>query len=224
MTKADRFAALQEERAAALATRVEALLQLQGTERVLDVGTGTGALAFALAPHVREVVAIDSDAAMAERARSQAPANVEVLVGDGEQLPLDSFSFDVAATLRTLHHTRRPELLVAELVRVTRPGGTILVVDQIAPVDPLAAGELNLFERARDPSTTRVLADADLRGLFDSNNLVLRREEITREPRDLDAYLDLAGCDGAERGRAKALAPAGYEAVVGWFVLEAPAG
>lgn len=222
MTKADRFAALQEERAAALATRVDALLRLEGTERVLDVGTGTGALAFALAPHAREIVAVDSDAEMAERARVRAPANVEVLVADGQQLPFDSFSFDVAATLRTLHHTRRPELLVAELVRVTRPGGTILVADQVAPVDPLAAGELNRFERARDPSTTRVLADADLRGLFDSYNLVLRREEITREPRDLDAYLDLAGCAGPEREQAKALAPRGYEAVLGWFVLERP--
>jgi ubiquinone/menaquinone biosynthesis C-methylase UbiE len=222
MSKADRFAALQEERAAALATRVETLLRLEGTERVLDVGTGTGALAFALAPHAREVVAVDSDAEMAERARVRAPANVEVLVADGEQLPFDSFSFDVAATLRTLHHTRRPELLVAELVRLTRPGGTILVADQVAPVDPLAAGELNRFERARDPSTTRVLADADLRGLFDSYNLVLRREEITREPRDLDTYLDLAGCAGAEREQAKALAPRGYEAVLGWFLLERP--
>ncbi len=222
MSKADRFAALQEERAVALATRVAALLRLNGDERVVDVGTGTGALAFALAPHVRQVVAVDSDPAMAERAHAQAPANVEVVVGDGEQLPFESFSFDVSTTLRTLHHTRRPELLVAELARVTRPGGTILVADQIAPVDPLAAGDLNRFERGRDPSTTRVLADADLRGLFDSNGLILRREEVTREPRDLDAYLDLAGCDGPERERAKALAPAGYEAVVGWFVLERP--
>ena len=39
------------------------------------------------------------------------------------------------------------------------------------------------------------------------------------EPRDLEAYLDLAGCEGAERERARSLAPAGYEAVVGWFVL-----
>ncbi len=102
---------------------------------------------------------------------------------------------------------------------MTKPGGTILVVDQVAPVDPLAAFELNRFERARDESTTRVLAEGDLRALFDANNLVLRREEIVREPRDLDAYLDLAGCEGDERERARALAPAHYEAVVGWFVL-----
>ncbi|MGH3004034.1 MAG: class I SAM-dependent methyltransferase, partial [Gaiellaceae bacterium] len=198
------------------------LLLLRGDERALDVGTGAGAFALALAARVREVVAVDSDAAMAERARTLAPANVEVLVSDGERLPFESFSFDVAGTVRTLHHTRRPELLVAELTRVTAPGGTILVVDQMAPTDPLAAGELNRFERARDPSTTRVLADADLRGLFDSNGLVLRRDEVVRELRDLDDYLDLAGCDGPEREHAKRLAPSGYEAIVGWFVLARP--
>ena len=92
---------------------------------------------------------------------------------------------------------------MAELVRVTRPGGRVLVIDQIAPVDPFAASELNTFERARDPSTSRVLAEVDLRGLFESNGLVLLRSEQEREPRDLDAYLELAGCEGDERASAR---------------------
>ena len=220
MTNAERRAELQRQRAGALAARLEELLPTSGEERVLDVGAGAGAFAFAIAPRVREVVAVEIDEELAARAREDAPANVEVVVGDGEQLPFDPFSFDISATLRTLHHTRRPELLVAQLARVTRQGGTILVVDQLAPVDPLAGFELTRFERARDPSTTRLLADADLRGLFDSNGLVLRRQEVTREPRDLEAYLDLAGCEGAEREHARMLAPTGYEAVVGWYVLE----
>ena len=219
-SKAERFAALQAERAAELEQRVHELLPgLTGEERALDVGSGTGALAHALAPRVREVVAVEIDAAMAERARADAPPNVEVVVGDGEHLPFDDFSFDLAATLRTLHHTRRPELLIAELARVVRPGGSLLVVDQLAPVDPLEAFELNRFERARDPSTTRVLAEGDLRALFDANGLVLHRGDIVHEPRDLDAYLDLAGCEGFDRERAHALAPPGYEGVLGWFVL-----
>jgi ubiquinone/menaquinone biosynthesis C-methylase UbiE len=218
-TNADRRAALQAERAQALATRIEAMLAPRGDERAVDVGAGTGALAFALAPLVREVVAVEIDEELAARARADAPANVEVVVGDGEHLSFDPFSFDVAGTLRTLHHTRRPELLIAELARVTRPGGAILVADQLAPTDPLAAFELTRFEHARDPSTTRLLADADLRGLFDANSLVLRRSEVVRERRDLEAYLDLAGCEGAERERALGLAPTEYEAVVGWYVL-----
>jgi len=218
-SKADRFAALQAERSAALAARLEDLLVLTGDERVLDVGAGTGALAFALAARVREVVAVDRDEEMAERAREDAPANVEVVVADAERLPFESFTFALAVTARTLHHTPRPELLVAELARVTRLGGTLLVVDQLAPVDPLAAFELNRFERARDGSTTRVLSDGDLRALFDANGLVLRRDLIVHEQRDLERYLDLAGCDGFERERARSLAPAGYEGVVGWYVL-----
>lgn len=216
---AERRAALQRERAAALAARIERLVQLTGDERALDVGAGAGALAFALASRVREVVAVEIDEELAERARADAPENVEVLVGDGEHLPFERASFDFAGTLRTLHHTPRPELLVAELARVTRPGGTILVVDQLAPADPLAGLELTRFEQARDPSTTRILADADLRGLFDSNSLRLVREEVVHEPRDLDAYLDLAGCVGDARDHARSLAPSGYEAVVGWYVL-----
>jgi ubiquinone/menaquinone biosynthesis C-methylase UbiE len=222
VTNADRRAELQAQRAAGLAARLEALLTLRGDEHALDVGAGAGALAFALSPRVADVVAVELDEELAARARADAPGNVQVVVGDGEYLPFDAAAFDLAGSLRVLHHTRRPELVVAELARVTRPGGTILVVDQLAPVDPLAALELTRFEQARDPTTTRVLADTDLRSLFDANGLVLRREQVDYEPRDLDAYLDLAGCEGDARERARALAPAGYEAVVGWYVLHRP--
>src|SRR5204862_7810789 len=107
---------------------------------------------------------------------------VEVVVADGEHLPYDGASVGLGGTLRMLHHTRRPELVIAELARVTRPGGIILVVDQLAPVDPLAAFELTRFERARDPSATRLLADADLRAPFDSHAITPRRQELDTEP------------------------------------------
>src|SRR5262249_55925942 len=157
--------------AAALAAMLDRLLVLDGDERALDVGAGTGALAFALAPRVEEVVAVELDPELAARAAADAPPNVEVVVADGEALPFEDADLDAAGCLRTLHHAARPELIVAELNRVTVLGGTILVVDQLAPVDPLEAAELTRFEHARDPSTTRVLSDGDLRALFDSNGL-----------------------------------------------------
>ena len=221
---ADRVAALQDARAAELEERVVRFVAPNADERALDSGTGSGALAFALAPHVREVVGVDLVPELLEQARARAERfpNVSFVEGDATKLPFDYATFDLAGSLRTLHHIPRPELAVAELARVTRPGGRLLVVDQIAPVDPLAALELNRFERARDPSHTRALADIDLRHLFESNGLVLLRAEYEREPRDLDAYLDLAGCEGDARGRAEALAPPGYAADIAWYLLKKP--
>jgi ubiquinone/menaquinone biosynthesis C-methylase UbiE len=219
---ADRIAARQDARAAETQARLARLLAPRGDERALDVGTGAGAFALALAPLVREVVGVDPVPELLEQARARAPENAEFVQADGRALPFPDASFDLATTARTLHHTPRPELVLAELTRVLRPGGTMLVVDQLAPVDPLAARALNRFEVARDPSTTRILADVDLRGLFDANGLVLRHDEFDHEPRDLDDYLDLAGCEGPDRARARSLAPPGYAAELGWYVLTKP--
>jgi len=155
-----------------------------------------------------------------EQARKRAPANVELVEADATALPFEPASFDLVGTMRTLHHVHRPELVLAEISRVARPGATVLVMDQLAPVDPLAALELDRFERARDPSHTRCLPDVDLRHLFETNSLHFVRRELERDRRDLDAYLDLAGCEGDERNRAAALAPSGYLADYGWYVLE----
>jgi SAM-dependent methyltransferase len=220
VSSAERRAERRRARALELAALVDELLTLRGDERVLDVGAGTGAFTLAIAPLVPHVTAVERDAELADRLRQVAPANVEVLVGDGERLGLAPFSFDLVAALRTLHHTARPELMVAEMARVARPGATIVVADPIAPVDPMAAFDLNRFERARNPTTTRVLSDGDLRALFDANNLVLRREHVVNEQRDLEEYLDLAGCEGDDRLRAASLAPRGYAGVLAWYVLE----
>src|SRR6266487_6458239 len=130
---ADRLAALQERRAEELASRIRDFVPLTGEERALDAGAGAGALAFALAPLVREVVAVELVPELIESGRAKAPSNVSFVEGDIAKLDFGRASFDVAGTLRTLHHVPRPELVVAGLTRVTRSGGTLLVVDQIAP-------------------------------------------------------------------------------------------
>lgn len=220
---ADRIAALQDDRAAELDAALRRFLPLQGDERALDVGCGAGALALALAPRVREVVGVDPVPELLERARTRAPANASFVEADGSALPFDDASFEVGGTLRTLHHVARPEVVLAELVRVVRPGGSVLVVDQLAPADPLEALAVDRFERARDAGHTRLLPDVDLRQLFEANGLVVRRSRSELEHRPLDAYLDLAGCTGDERERAAALAPQRgdtYTSVLGWYLLD----
>lgn len=194
--------------------QLESFVMPRGDERAVDVGTGAGTLALALAPLVRDVVGVDLVTELLERARANAPANVTFVEGDATSLPLDSGSFDLACTRRTLHHIARPELAVAELVRVTAPGGRVFVDDQIAPADPLAALELDRFEQARDPSHTRTLPDIDFRHLFEANGLVLLQTRVQSHRRELDYYLGLAGCEGEARERVRALSPGGPEAYV----------
>ncbi len=222
---AEQVAALEESRRAELTEEVRRFVQPVGTERALDVGTGTGALAFALAPHVREVVGVDRSPELLAEARRRASAfpNVGFVEGDATRLEVAGGSFDLAGCARTLHHVHRPELVVSELARAVRLGGQVLLIDQLAPVDPLLAVELDRFERARDSSHERLLPDVDVRALLEANGLVVSRTRIVEEERDLDRYLDLAGCAGEERERAIALAPSGYSAVVGWYLATRPA-
>jgi len=222
---AARVAARQDARAAELAEHVRSFVFPRGDERALDVGTGAGALALALAPLLRSVVGVDRVPELLALARERAAAlgNVDFVEADATALPFDDASFDLAGTLRTLHHVRRPELVVAELARVTRRGGRLLVVDQLAPADPLDALAVDRFERARDPGHARLLPEIDLRQLFEANRCALLREQRDVERRSLDAYLELAGCEGAAREQALTLAPQGpeaYTAVLGWYLVE----
>ena len=199
-------------------------VQPHGDERALDVGTGAGALAFALAPLVREVVGLDPVPELLELARERALPNTRVRRGRRDGAAVRGRLLRLAGTHRTLHHVARPERVVAELARVTRPGGHVLVVDQLAPEDPAAAAALHEFETARDPSHMRLLTDAELRELFAANGLALVRERREEEPRELAAYLELAGCEGESRARAEELAaadPRVLVASVGWYLLRA---
>lgn len=217
--------ALQEQRAEELAARVRRLLgPFTGTELALDSGSGTGSLAAALAPLVGKVVGTDTNLEYLAAARALGLANAEFVEGDATKLPFEYGRFDVSGCVRLLHHVRRPELAVSELARVTRPGGRILIADQLGSIDPLRSLELDRFERLRDPTHQRLLPDADIRGYLDANDLVLVSSEVAHERVDLEERLALADVPEEQRVRVRGLAPDPvYEVEVGWYVARKPA-
>jgi SAM-dependent methyltransferase len=221
--------------------RLRSFASPRGDESALDVGTGTGPLALALASLVREVVGLDVVPEMLAHAREAAKDvdNVVFVEGSVSRMPFDDERFDLVASSRTIHHLEWPDIAISEMVRVTRLRGRLLVIDQIASADPLEALAHNRIEHLRDPSHVRVLSDQDFRSIFDANGLVLRRFEVDREPVELDAFLDLAGCEGEARAAVYAEVerllsndqtagvelrhtPAGYGITlsVAWYLLE----
>jgi ubiquinone/menaquinone biosynthesis C-methylase UbiE len=98
---------------------------------VADIGTGTGFVAAGLAPLVRQVVAVDGSAAMLEAARRNLSTcgNVTIRLADGAKLPFEDGSLDAVFANMYLHHCADPMAAVAEMVRVLRPGGRLVVTD-----------------------------------------------------------------------------------------------
>src|SRR5579859_4148366 len=95
---------------------------LTGRERVLDVATGGGHTAFALAPHAAEVGALDLTKPMLAVAQQEAVArqlsNISFLEGDAQAIPAEESSFEVVACRKAAHHFPNVRQAVGEWVRV----------------------------------------------------------------------------------------------------------
>ncbi len=117
------------------AFHLEAFMTLLPNEwTVADLGAGTGYLLPHLARHFNRVIAVDSSAPMLELAERRVGAgrngtSIEFHEGRLEKLPLANADVDLALLVLMLHHLPQLDEAVAELSRVTRPGGRLLIVD-----------------------------------------------------------------------------------------------
>jgi ubiquinone/menaquinone biosynthesis C-methylase UbiE len=99
-----------------------------------DLGCGTGQVAAALAPFVRQVIAVDRSGEMlqAARRRLREHANVEVRRGELESLPIADGELNVATLMLVLHHLPEPAAALKEAARTLRKGGRLLICDMLA--------------------------------------------------------------------------------------------
>lgn len=116
--------------------RILELLQLEGGERVLDAGCGSGFHSLLVAERVPRgsVVAVDVSTEMLDRLRKRAAVQglaerVEILQADGLNLPTPDGSVDRALSAAVWHHLEDPQRACAELARVLRSGGRAVVCD-----------------------------------------------------------------------------------------------
>ena len=96
-----------------------------------DLGCGTGQVSESLAPFVSRVVAVDDSPEMlaAARRRLEGAKNVEVRRGELESLPVGDGELDAAVIFLVLHFLPEPARALAEVARVLKPGGRVLVAD-----------------------------------------------------------------------------------------------
>jgi SAM-dependent methyltransferase len=139
---------------------------------VLDVACGAAHVAEQAAPHVRQVVGIDLTHSLlelgADRLREAGITNVLLQEGNAAELPFLDASFDLVVCRGALHHFPRPEQPVAEMARVCRPEGRVVVGDMVV-TSAEARGRFDDLHRSLDPSHARTLLEAEVAELLRSN-------------------------------------------------------
>lgn len=130
-----------------------AFLQVRPGWQVLEVGSGLGILAADVADSCAEVHVTGLERSPEQLAAATPHPRVDLVAGDAHQLPFEEGSFDLVYCRYLLEHVGQPEQVVAEMRRVTRPGGRIAVMEndtslvRFDPPCPAFAAVWNVFAR-----------------------------------------------------------------------------
>jgi ubiquinone/menaquinone biosynthesis C-methylase UbiE len=177
------------------------LAALTGVERVVDCCCGPGLVSCYLADYAQEVVGVDLTQAMIDQARASAAEKgldrVSFQTGNAAALPFADGEFDVAVSRYAFHHLENPEAAFREMVRVTRPGGRIIVADVALPLAKRA--RYDAFEKRRDPSHTQALTLEELFYLGERAGLGEVTIRTYGVPMTVDSLIDSSFPDPADR-------------------------
>jgi ubiquinone/menaquinone biosynthesis C-methylase UbiE len=184
--------------------RLVELVTPQPTWIALDIATGAGHVALALAHRLAHMVAADLTPQMLAVARGLARerriANMSFADMHAESLPFADATFDLVTCRIAPHHFDDVGEFVAESARVLRPGGVFGLVDNISPDASIMAGDVralaaaandyNAFEKLRDPSHVRCLTVTEWRDLVARAGLKERHMELLDKPMVFGPWAD----------------------------------
>jgi ubiquinone/menaquinone biosynthesis C-methylase UbiE len=190
---------------------------------VLDVACGPGIVTAMLAPRVHEVVAFDLTPEMLNQARQRCAraglTNVTFREGSATEMPFADASFDAVVTRLSLHHFEQPALPLAEMARVLKPGGALVVAD-VSSSEVAEESELhNAIEILRDPSHVRMLPQSELLSAISGTGLTIEQHTHWDEAREFEEWVRIV--DDPDRVSplrtvVRTLARLGQHAGTGW--------
>lgn len=155
---------------------IQMLIELSGvsaSDDVLDVACGPGLVACEFATHARHVTGIDITPQMIEQAKERQQdkrlRNLSWQVGDVLPLPFSDASFSIVLTRYSFHHFQNPAAVLAEMTRVCKPGGKVMVIYVVQPQEKAEA--YDRLEKLRDPSHVHALTFIEMAANIRSSGL-----------------------------------------------------
>lgn len=183
--------------------RLVELAEPQPGDLALDVSTGGGHVALALAPYVARIIASDLTPRMLDAARtfltSRGVTNATFVVADAEHLPFLDASFDLVTVRIAPHHYADVRAAVCEMARVLRPGGRLIVIDNIVPEDAQLDALANEWEKRRDPSHVREYTATKWQTYLTEAGLRTTQSETGRKSHDFTPWVERVRMPDVER-------------------------
>jgi ubiquinone/menaquinone biosynthesis C-methylase UbiE len=174
----------------------------------VDVATGTGFTAFAVAPYAGHVVATDLTPEMLVQSRrlreDRGIINVGLALVASESLPFAPDSLELVTCRTAAHHFLGFHEWLAEVKRVLRPGGLLVVCDTAAPEDEGLARWMNDVEARRDPSHVLNLSPSRWRREVEQAGLRVTHSALCHSWHEFDDWTTRSGMTGEERERLRA--------------------
>jgi SAM-dependent methyltransferase len=175
------------------------------TDVALDVATGTGYTALALASRISKVEAVDRTEAMLVEARKLAAqrgiANVTFRIADAMSLPFANETFDIVACRRAAHHFTDLLRALREMARVLKIGGRLIIDDRTVPDDDEVDGLINELDRLHDQSHVRDWRVCELSAMVQGTGLELMSTRPYRRRTALSHFTKMVEEPTAQRIR-----------------------
>lgn len=189
---------------------MQMLIELSGvsaSDDVLDIACGPGLVACAFAPYARHVTGIDITPQMIEQAKARQEEkqlrNLLWQVGDVLPLPFADARFSVVLTRYSFHHFLNPAAVLAEMLRVCRPGGKVMIADVVQPPEKTEA--FDQLEKLRDPSHAHALTFPEMAALVEASGLSNIKTARYKVEGELEKQLDASFPNPGDEDKIRAL-------------------
>ncbi len=179
-------------------------MALSKSDVVLEVAAGTCAFGREIAPHVKQIVELDSTGAMLDVGKREGEkagiTNAVYMNGLAEELPFEDESFDAVVSRLAFHHFQDAKTPFREMHRVLKKGGKLVIVDMEAHEEALRQ-TADFYERLRDPSHVRCFSREEFGQLAQRHCMQVEHCEMIRMPVKLNDWMELTKTPEEARGQ-----------------------